>query len=186
MDAQDGGLFRPQVMRRSGNRLQGEVLVQPRLSHVLLTGGCLIWLLLMAYGAARVEWAVHEEIAGLIEIDRSSRLHGTVYLPAHARRYLSEGLAFEAAIEGSAASVPLRIRVAQISHELTASCPACTEGAEGSLYLPAEVELLDAQIHIGDQALTLSPGVRFHFSLPVGKQTLIEWLGFGPARDRTP
>lgn len=180
MDAQGGGLFRPQVMKRASGRLQGEVLVHPRLSHVLLTAGCLLWIALIAYFAGRAEWAVNENVPGLIEPDAASRLRGTVFVPVHARQYIQEGLVFDAAIEGLATSSPLRVRVAQISDELTTSCPACDGSRQGSLYVRASVDLLDEHVRVDDRLLGLRSGVRFHFALPAGKQSLLEWLGFTP------
>ncbi len=61
------GLFRQQVISNRRNRLQGDVVVLPRLSHNLLCLGVLCWLMLVAIFLTQANFSRRETVRGWLE-----------------------------------------------------------------------------------------------------------------------
>ncbi len=61
------GLFRQQVITNQRNRLQGDVVVLPRLSHKLLCLGLLCWLVLVAIFLSQAKFSRRETVRGWLE-----------------------------------------------------------------------------------------------------------------------
>lgn len=173
-------LFRREAMEQQRNRVHGDVLVRPKLSHPLLLAACAVWTIAVAVWLLHTTYSPTERVPGWLAhppnpynpVSGDHVLVAYMLLPARCADSIFPGQILDIRF-GAPASNPLAsslVRVAAISKLVVVP--------EDSLYaLRESVYLLRARpLETREQELALTQGMPLSVDIRLAKRPLREWL----------
>lgn len=174
METETDPLFRREVTEHVTNRLHGEVLVHPKLSHRLITTLCVIWMLVCGYFITTIEWVERVPIHGVVSSSAGKEVvTAQIFVPFSLAHHIQDDQIYTAPLDG----IPkgqLKLRLNSASGEI--ANVAVREAAEDTYMIRYQAKILDQQLPVGAADLSLAEDTRIHFMLEVGRMTILQLL----------
>lgn len=176
MDIDKFSLFRPQVFEHLTSRVYGEILVKPKVSHMVYSVILFVWLLFGLYFVYSFEWLVFDEVGGTVgRDDKNLAAVGVVQLPPQSHLFLDQGQVFPIVLETEHGQQNIDVFVKSISNEVESENNIATSGSRSSS------RLLKVKAVQPDRQLV--SGARFKIMLPIERQRFVQWLGLAGSQN---
>ena len=179
-------LFRQEAVEFSTQRLYGQVMVLPKISHLLML---VVLVLCIALLTAALLLGVHvdkQTITGsLFTQSRSQFASAELYLPKtmvgalRTQQHITISLVGFAAnvvgpIDAQVENIGANLRLARLSSN--AALGASTGMASGMVYLPVSVSINESALRAAGLPLTLNAELPIVSDIVVSKQSWLRWL----------